>query len=268
VSFDDPRPLTRGLCVLSPAEFSVAVSRLQFGITFKTTRPGRHKQSDRLLLETYRGSKPVILDVGASDGSTSLDLIRALADHLTRYFVTDLNLSVRCGCDHRGVAYFLDQTGTCILRASKRFLAYSDVTGARAPLPFVAKRLLAGYQKVVDWRDVPLIQPDLLRLAASDNRVTVGRYDMFTPWDGHRPDVIKVANLLTSEYFPAVQMREALRVQCSNLAPNGRLLLVSEDDDAGIERFSVFRKGPTGIEPEYTHAGGAKAAPHIPGLDQ
>jgi hypothetical protein len=78
VSFDDLRPLTRDLCVLSPAEFSIAVSRLQFGITFKTTRPGHHKQSDRLLLETYYGSKPVILDVGASDGSTSLDLIRAL----------------------------------------------------------------------------------------------------------------------------------------------------------------------------------------------
>jgi hypothetical protein len=262
VSYDDPRPLTRDLCALSPDEFSVAVSRLQFGITFKTTRPGRHGHSDRFLLETYRGAKPVILDVGASDGSTSLDLIRALGDHFTSYFVTDLNLSVRYGSDRCGVAYFLDQTGACILRASKRFLVYADVSGARAPLPWLVRRLLAGYRTVVDWRELPLIQPELLRLAKTDQRVTVRRYDVFTPWDGRSPDVIKVGCLLTSEYFSAVQMREALRVQYSNLAPDGRLLLVSED--SGIEKFSVFRKASTGFQLEHTHAGGAKAAPYIP----
>jgi hypothetical protein len=86
------------------------------------------------------------------------------------------------------VAYFLDQTGTCILRASKRFLAYYDVSGARAPLPFVAKRLLAGCHKVVDWHDVPLIQPDLLRLAVSDNRVTVGRANQKTANDNRQTE--------------------------------------------------------------------------------
>lgn len=265
VSFDDPRPLTGDVRALSRDEFSIAVSCLQFGITFKTTHPGRHKQSDRFLLETYRGSTLVILDVGASDGSTSLDLIRTLGENFARYFVTDLNSTVRCGCDDRGVAYFVDQAGTCILRASKRFLIYADDSGARAPLRLVSRRLLAGCHQVVDWHDVQLIQPDLLRIAAVDTRVLIKRYDMFTPWTDERPDVIKVACVLTNEYFSDVQMREALRVQCSNLALNGRLLLVSEDD--GVERFSVFRKGPAGIDLEHTHAGGAKAAPHVLGLD-
>jgi hypothetical protein len=70
-----------------------------------------------------------------------------------------------------------------------------------------------------------------------------------------------VANLLNNDYFSDSQLKKALQVQCSNLAPNGRLLLISEDQD--IEKFSVFRKTPAGMELELTHAGGAKASPHV-----
>jgi len=66
---------------------------------------------------------------------------------------------------------------------------------------------------------------------------------------------------LNNDYFSDSQLKKALQVQCSNLAPNGRLLLISEDQD--IEKFSVFRKTPTGMELEWTHAGGAKASPHV-----
>jgi hypothetical protein len=260
-AFHDPRPLGQEVCTLSPVAFSQAISTLQFGVTFKTTRPGRHQYSNRFLSEVYRGSKPVILDVGASDASTSLDLIESLNGNFARYFVTDLNLTARCGYDNRGVLYFLDHNGACVLRASKRFLVYSDVAGARFPLPIIAKALLARHRDVVAWRDVLLIQPELVRHADRDPRITIERYDLFTPWTGERPDLIKVANLLNGKYFTDTQMKEALRVQSSNLAPNGRLLLVSEDYD--VEKFSVFRKTPTGMVLEHTHGGGAKAAGHV-----
>jgi hypothetical protein len=84
---------------------------------------------------------------------------------------------------------------------------------------------------------------------------------MFAPWTGPPPDVIKVANLLNNEYFSDAQIKKALQVQCSNLAPNGRLLLISEDQD--VEKFSVFNKTPAGMQLELTHAGGAKAAPLV-----
>jgi hypothetical protein len=60
-----------------------------------------------------------------------------------------------------------------------------------------------------------------------------------------------VANLLNNEYFSDAQIKEALRVQCSNLAPDGRLLLISEDQD--VEKFSVFRKTPAGMQLERGH---------------
>jgi hypothetical protein len=262
-AFDDPRLLANGdLSGLSPFAFSNAISTLQFGVTFKTTRPGRQEHSNRFISRLYRGSKPMILDVGASDGSTSLDLIRSLEGNFGRYFVTDLNLSTRCGYDRRGVLYFLDHRGTCVLRASKRFLVYSEVSGARFPLRFIARALTSASRSVIDWREVLLIQPELVTLAARDPRITIMRYDLFTLWTDARPDLIKVANLLNDKYFTDAQMKEALRVQCLNLPRGGRLLLVSEDDD--IEKFSVFRKSSNGMLLEYTHGGGAKASPHVP----
>jgi hypothetical protein len=262
-SFHDPRPLANAdFSALPPLECSRAISTLQFGVTFKTTRPGRHEHSNRFISQLYRGSKPVILDVGASDGSTSFDLIRSLDANFEHYFVTDLNLWTRCGYDHKGVLYFLNYDGECVLRASKRFLVYSEFSGARFPLSFIAKTLLSRARTIVDWREVLLIQPILVRLASHDSRITIMRYDLFVPWQGRRPDLIKVANLLNAKYFTDAQMQEALRVQCSNLSSNGRLLLVSEDDD--IENFSVFRKASTGMVLEHTHGSGAKAAVHVP----
>jgi hypothetical protein len=222
-------------------------------------------QSNRFLREAYRGSRPVILDVGASDGSTSLDLIQELDSNFTYYYVTDLNLSVRCGHDPKGVIYFADGEGTCILRASERFLVYSNTSRAMLPLRLIAKSLLARCRYASGWRDLVLVQRDLLNRAKYDRRIIVKRYDMFLPWTVSPPDLIKVANLLNNQYYSDAQIRKAVQVQCSNLAPNGRLLLVSEDQD--IEKFSVFRKTPTGMQLEWTHAGGAKAAPHVAQVD-
>jgi hypothetical protein len=261
LAFHDPRPLAYKPFAISADQFSASVSSLQFGVTFKTTHPGRHAQSNRFLRETYRGSRPSILDVGASDGSTSLDLIQELGSNFAYYYVTDLNLSVRCGYDSKGVVYFVDQNGSCILRASERILVYSNTSRAKFPLRLIAKALLAKCQNAGGWRNLILIQPALRRLANCDPRIIIRRYDIFAPWTGPPPDLIKVANLLNNEYFSDSQIKEALQVQCSNLAPHGRLLLISEDQD--IEKFSVFRKTPAGMELELTHAGGAKASPHV-----
>ena len=261
LAFHDPRPLAYNPFAISAAQFSASVSSLQFGVTFKTTHPGRHAQSNRFLRETYRGSRPVILDVGASDGSTSLDLIQELGGSFAYYYVTDLNLSVRCGYDSKGIVYFVDQNGSCILRASERLLVYSNTSRAKFPLRLIARSLLAKCRHAGGWRNLVLIQPALRSGAKCDPRIIIQRYDIFAPWTGPPPDLIKVANLLNNEYFADAQIKKAVQVQCSNLAPNGRLLLISEDQD--VEKFSVFRKTPAGMQLERTHAGGAKAAPHV-----
>jgi hypothetical protein len=260
-AFHDPRPLAGASSALRAEQFSQAISTLQFGVTFKTTWPGRQEHSNRYVCEVYRGTRPVVLDVGASDGSTSLDLIKSL-EGFERYYVTDLNLSTRCGRDARGVFYFMDQQGNCALRVSKRFIVYSETRGAVVPLRLLARILTNGARHVEEWEELLLIQPALVRMAERNPRISIMRYDLFKPWTGQPPDLIKVANLLNPKYFTDAQMKQAVKVQCANLAPNGRLLLVSEDDD--IEKFSVFRKTQNGMVLEHTHREGAKAAAHVP----
>src|SRR6202790_3563539 len=125
ITSEDPRLLANGLSVLSSTRLSAIISVLKFVTTFKTTSPGRHEHSNRYLLELYGSTRPTILDIGVSDGSTALDLLDALRDSFKHYFVTDLNLSVRCGEDGRGVVYFADRTDRCVLRVSKRWLVYT-----------------------------------------------------------------------------------------------------------------------------------------------
>ena len=261
--YDDPRPLAHDFSGLSPNAVSAAISCLKFGTTFKTTRPGRQEESNRFLLDRYRGKKPVVLDVGASDGSTSLDLIRALGQGFRNYFVTDLNIWVECGVDSRGIVYFRDRNGQCMLRASGRLLTYSDDEGAGAILKVIARNMLRGSSRVSSWHRTLLVQPELSTLAATDARIGIMQYDMFVPWTGERPDVIKVACVLHPLHFSGDQIGEALRVQCSNLAPEGRLVLVGEGSN-DVEEFSVFRKATAGMVLEYTHAGGGKAAGYMP----
>ena len=193
-----------------------------------------------------------------------MDLLKALGYCIDRYYVTDLNPAMRYGYGRAGVLYFLDESGECVLRASKRFLIYSDIIGARFPLRFIARKLLARSRTVDGWHEVKLIQPELVTRAANDSRITIMRYDMFTPWTGERPDVIKVANLLNGRYFSEAQMKRAVEIQCSNLASGGRLLLVSED--YSTEKFSIFRKSSTGIQLEHMHNGGAKASYLVPSV--
>jgi hypothetical protein len=264
ITSEDPRLLANGFSALSPARLSAIISVLKFGTTFKTTNPGRHEHSNRYLLEVYRSAQPSILDIGASDGSTALDLVQTLRDSFRRYFATDLNLSVRYGEDGRGVVYFADHTDQCVLRVSKRWLVYADVSGAWFPLGPLAQRLLTRAAGVPDWREVLLIQPELLKLSEQDPRIVVTKYDMFVPWTRERPDLIKMANVLNPSYFSDRQLVQALRVQCSNLAPSGRLLIADNRDH--LEKFSVFYKTPTGMRLEYTHAGGADASVYVPGL--
>ena len=167
--------------------FSQSVSVLKFGTTFKTTLPGRQPNSNRFLAGRYAGEAPVVLDIGASDGSTSLDLLGALAGQFGHYFVTDFNISVRWGVDMRGRYYFTDASGACILSASPRWLIYADVGDAPLALRLLAKRLLSGSRDVSSWEEILLVHPELVALAHADPRITIARHDVFSLGPGCDP---------------------------------------------------------------------------------
>lgn len=258
---EDPRLLADDISTLTADRISAIVSVLKFGAIFKTTRSERHNISDRYLADVYRSARPTILDVGASDGSTALDLIAALEAGFRRYFVTDLNISVVCAEGRRGVLFFSDREGRCMLRASRRWLTYADTDGSWFPFRLVARGLLAARPEASAEHEIALVQPALVKRAQDDPRIEIRTYDMFHPWNGDRPDLIKVANVLNRSYFSVAELADAIRIQYGNLNHDGRLLIV--DNRGDVESFSVFRKASDGPHLEYEHAGGADAAKYV-----
>ncbi|MCX6064370.1 MAG: hypothetical protein NT121_01230 [Chloroflexi bacterium] len=79
----DPRILCHG--DVDEITFTRAVSTFKFGATFKSTQKARFPHSILELSHLEYGAKPIILDVGASDGSTSLDVMRAIP--FEKYYV-------------------------------------------------------------------------------------------------------------------------------------------------------------------------------------
>lgn len=238
----DPRVLTDP--VVGREAFSEAASLLKFGTTFKSTETGRHARTDALLAELCRGRAPVFLDIGASDGTTSLELIRVLGGGFREFHVTDLNITCEVGFDARRRMIVQDPGGGRLLSASSRIVAWADTEGALPLLGAWARRRTEA--AVEEWTELALVQRELRVLASRDGRIHIRRYDIFEPWSGPAPDVIKIANLLNPGYFTAEQISAALALQCRQLAEDGVLVLV---DNRAEEQSSLFRRAGDRMEP-------------------
>jgi hypothetical protein len=219
--------------------FAAAMGAIELGGTFKRTLPNRHPGCDDLLLDHVRLVGATIADVGASDGSTSVDLIRRLPDELVAYVIADRYLQVSAVRVLGHTLLFDPDDGGCILVFGRRCLAWPRrsraVRLACSPL-LVAGALCRGRRETV-----LLLNPRARALLSDDPRVNVRVHDVFRPWEGPKPDVIKVANLLRRIYFSDDQIRAALDALRASLPEGGHLLVVDNpylpiDARAGLYR--------------------------------
>ncbi|MCX6880606.1 MAG: hypothetical protein NTW21_43390 [Verrucomicrobia bacterium] len=199
-----------------------------------------------MIFEACRDCRPAILDIGVSDGVTSLELIEHLGDSFEQYFVadrqTDLLYQVK-----GNTTYFYDRNGLCILIATRRWLVYPQA-GGWFPFGWIARALSlrapacdTGHARVLS-----LLQPELLELTRRDSRITVMTYDVLHPWPGPAVNLVKVANLLNPEYFPESLIRVALANINAALEENG-MLVVSDNRESDLECVSAFRKRGSGF---------------------
>jgi len=73
---------------------------------------------------------------------------------------------------------------------------------------------------------VLLLNPSVRQHIAADPRVSYRVHDIFQPWTGPAPDVIKVANLLRRLYFDDERIVLALHALLNSLEDGGHLLIV------------------------------------------
>jgi len=237
------------------------VSGLRSAGTTKATQPGRHALTDEIIRRLAQGGRPVIWDVGVSDGVTSLELIEKLGDAFERFYATDRQLDVRL-VRHKGRLYFYSDQGRCTQVSTRRFIAYAGTFG-RFPLKSIAARMLARAPDV-DSPDhqstlLPLIQPDLHDLAQRDERIVIREHDIFDAWPGEAADIVKVANLLNPGYFPHAAIRAALANIRQAMTDTG-VLLITDNHDDGLECVSVFDRKSDAFVPRDTVNGGVRIA--------
>ncbi len=223
----DPRLLLRA-GHLSDEDFSKAVSNFHLGGTFKTTRPGRHALSNEMIRKHGLPEDAVILDLGASDGITSLELMQTLNFRFKKYYVTDRFPTINSLCTGKR-CFFFDPEGRCTLMADALFVYYPQLS----PLTrFLFGRSISRAENIAR-KSPELLQSTMLThprlLQEKNNRpqqIVLQSHDILKSWQGEQPFLIKAANVLNPGYFSKKQIRQALQHILHALPEKGLFLLV------------------------------------------
>jgi hypothetical protein len=227
----DPRLLCTGKG--TETDLTSAVSSFKFGETFKSTQKARFPLTISELAGLNYQSPPVILEIGASDGSTSLDIMKSIP--FEKYFVTDLNNEAYFIVSG-DVTWFYDEMGKCILRASNKWIVYPDFDSAVFPLNKFARALFKAAPKFSDSASkICLVKPALQSL--KDDRVTIQKYNMFQPWTHEKADLIVAANILNLCYFTASEIIGVVKGLISALNDKGFIAII---DNRPNEQSSIF----------------------------
>jgi hypothetical protein len=206
------------------ALFTQAVSLLSATDSFKTTGIGRTRLADAVVLRLAAGvTSARVAEVGASDGSASLELLAALPKD-ARLTLTDLTPEyyIQGGFFRRRV---LDATGAQIgVRLPGLFLL----------LPGKRRLPLAGTRRIDTIN--PLL-PETLGITA------IIAFSAFTDTLPSPVHVIKCANLLNRAYFPDEIIRAAVDNLRQSLVEGGHLVISQNNARyAGGEAYFVLRR--------------------------
>jgi len=191
-----------------------------------------------MLVENVELANARIVDIGASDGSTSVDLISKVIN-FKAYIIADLFFDVTAVAVGKRIAFF-DNDDQWILVVGPKCLAWPSLSWAVSKLYARTQRAARASRT---RQQVLLLNPTARSLIESDDRVSYRVHDVFKQWEGERPDVVKVANLLRRLYFSDSKISEALLAILGSLEDGGYLLIVDNPRISGIaERAGLYRR--------------------------
>lgn len=217
----DPRGLLDA--GIGDADANEILLRMNIHGVYKTTWSDRFPETTRQLANGGLPPAAVVVDVGASDGSTSLSVMKAI--RFGRYYVTDRHISAYA-CTTRKGMFFCDEHSNPFMFANRFVVIYNETDGASRAHSGIVKNLFAGFDmaKCRDVRKVPLMNRALLPKLGNDIRLE--RYDIFERWPHEKADLVIAANILNRDYFADSRLIDALRNLRGALKDGGRLALV------------------------------------------
>ncbi len=218
--------------------FRHAMSAFPVGNTFKITYADRHAIADALLVDNVDLQGATILDIGASDGTTAVDLIEQIPD-FREYIIADISLRMTAVTVGRHIVFY-DHRDLCNLVVGRRLVAWPSLSKF---VWFLYAPVIRRANRAPECREsVLLLNPATRRLIDSDPRVSSATHDIFLPWAGPKPDVIKVANLLRRLYFNDDVLVKGLKSVLANLREGGHFLLVDNPRAKVGPRAAVYRR--------------------------
>lgn len=242
--------LLKNMDQLPDEQFTAIISILKFDTTYKATVMERHVLSDVLLMEYVDNA--IILDIGASDGTTSFELIEKLKFRFNKYIISDYNLNILF-YSTGNVAYVYDENGKPLLLCTNRFMIYvQELTISKNWVVNLMNKIRQKRESKLT--KIQLINPKLNKYKTSD-KVSIERYDVFGGKFRIKTNLIKVANLLNRSYFPDEVITLGLMNIYQTLLENGRLLII---DNRDIEKCSLYKKTPEGFLLEKSINGGTE----------
>lgn len=229
----DPRGLLDA--DISDGEANEILVRMKIGGVFKTTWSDRFPETTRRLANGALPPAAVIVDVGASDGSTSLSVMQAV--RFARYYVTDRHIEAYACTTWKGV-FFCDEYSNPFMFANRFLVIYNETSEASRAQSGIVRNLFAGFDmaKCRDVRKVPLMNRALLPKLGDDVRLE--RYNIFERWPFEKADLVIAANILNRDYFAEDKLTGALRNLRGALKDAGRLALI---ENRPAEQSNIFR---------------------------
>jgi hypothetical protein len=242
----------RDRIVPQASDFSEIVSSIRIGRTHKLTRPSRLQEVTSVLCgHLSRADREALdfLDVGASDGITSLETLRTLRKQLgSPVRVCALDPFVRLLKYRAGaiVEYRAPNQSPVMVRIGPIGLQLSSLDSSRDP---ISRFLGAWYARCAALRQrmrlvetISLIHP----MVAKEPDILVLEQDILRHDPGLRLrfDVARASNVLNYSYFSRAQIADAIAHLHAYLRPHGLLLISrsSSSDSGERDHGSIWRK--------------------------
>ena len=220
---------------VSDEQFTQAVSSLNFGGIYKTTKKNRYPLTFEKILNLDLESDSIILDIGASDGMASLDLLKKLK--FKKYYVTDKNIQVKVSKDNNS-SHFYDVDGNPILTTFQKFIIYSDTEGAWFPFNIIADKYLPK-EKGRDFVDIVLVNPEIIKLKEEKSEIEICCFDIFSSWEKEKADLIVAANILNPTNFSLEQFDIIFSNLNKALKPDSKIVII--DNRGEVETSTGFK---------------------------
>ena len=206
-----------------------AISIIKFDNSFKTTYKNRHILTQNYLSKYFIDRKINIIDIGASYGSTSVELIKKLNFH--KYYVVDKNNCINIYKKKNNYYYFNDN-GKLILFSNKFFLVYTDeIIKKFSFFNFLFSNNNFYFKKS---KNINLTHPDLL----NKKKIDVIKQDIYDDWNFEKGDLIILGNILNLSYFDKYQI---INIFNKILKLCNDQCIIAIIDNRKYEKSSIFR---------------------------